>query len=398
MHPFAITVVTETYLPEINGVANTLGHLVRGLLCDENLSVQIVRPQQSALDTATKEERHEVFVVRGLPIPGYNELRFGLPCKKKLVKLWQQQPPDVIYLATEGPLGKSALAAARQLNIPTLSGFHTNFHRYIEHYHLGWAKPLVFRHLRKFHNNTKGTLVPTENQAEQLRQDGFDNISVMGRGVDLELFSPNRRDHALRQSWGVEPEEIVLIYVGRLAAEKNLDLAIKTFERSSDQGLTRKLIIVGDGPIYSDLKKRDDPRIILCGTQTGEALARHYASADIFLFPSLTDTFGNVVTEAMASGLAVISFNYAAAQMHIQHGISGYVVPFADHAKYRETCHLALKNRKQLTDVKAQAREHAETLGWPKIVQHFKAKLEQITTGETAHAIANKTSPRITTH
>ncbi|MDF1642857.1 MAG: glycosyltransferase family 1 protein [Pseudomonadales bacterium] len=392
---FLVTIVTETYPPEMNGVSNTLSHLVTGLLNYPNLAVQVVRPRQSASDTPIQQARYEELIVSGLPIPGYDGLHFGLPCKNKLLKLWRQKVPNAIYLATEGPLGTFALKAANQLSIPTLSGFHTNFHSYIQHYRLGWAKPLVFRYLRKFHNKTAGTLVPTELQAQHLRDDGFENVQVMGRGVDIELFSPTKRDQALRKSWGLKPNDIALIHVGRIAAEKNIALLIKTFEQAREQIPEIKLIIIGEGPIYDEMKKSAHPQIILCGKKTGEELAKHYASGDIFLFPSLTDTFGNVVTEAMASGLAVVGFDYAAAQMHIHSGTSGYLVPFDDQNQFIQTIIQASAQTEQLKSIKTQARRVAKTLAWSSIVQQFKSQLESIQPGDRTDVTTDKVAIRV---
>ena len=375
---FTITIVTETYLPEVNGVSNTLSHLVEGLLRYPNVSVQLVRPGQSTCDTSLQKDCFEEFVVQGLPIPGYTEMHFGLPCKNRLLKLWREKTPNAIYIATEGPLGLSALKAAKQLSIPVLSGFHTNFHSYIQHYHLPWAKPLVFRYLRKFHNKTAGTLAPSEFQAQQLRSEQFENVQVMGRGVDIELFSPEKRDQTLRESWGLKPDDIALIHVGRLSAEKNIDLAIQAFEQVRKQKPKTKLVIVGEGPICGELKRNADPQIVLCGKKSGEELAKHYASGDVFLFPSMTDTFGNVVTEAMASGLAVVSFDYAAGQMHIKPGVSGYLAPLGDQQKFIDLCIHAVTQKEKLKSIKIQSRLVAETLGWNSIVEQFKSTLEKI--------------------
>ena len=186
--------------------------------------------------------------------------------------------------ATQGPLGWSAARIAQRLQIPIFSGFHTNFHSYSEHYRLGWLEPMILRYLRMFHNRTRGTLVPSD--------------------------------------------DLAVLYVGRLAPEKNLNLAIQAYRamQQSNTTTTLKFILVGDGPLSTRLQK-DHPDLVSCGVQTGEQLAAYYASADIFLFPSHTETFGNVTLEAMASGLAVVAYDYAAAKMHITHNKTGVLVP-----------------------------------------------------------------------
>jgi len=211
---------------------------------------------------------------------------------------------------------------ARRLGLRVVSDFHTNFHSYSRHYGAGiLAQPLI-DYLRRFHNRAHSTLVPTEELAAELRDLGFTKLGVLARGVDTKLFSPEHRDPALRQSWGAGPDDLVAMCVGRIAAEKNLQLALAAYEALRAIRPTSRLVLVGDGPMAARLQARY-PEVMFPGMRTGTDLAAHYASADLFLFPSLTETFGNVTLEAMASGLAVVAFDYAAAHRHIVHGQSG---------------------------------------------------------------------------
>ena len=181
-------------------------------------------------------------------------------------------------------------------------------------------------YLRHFHNRGVQTLIPTEELAGQLQALGFLRTQVLARGVDTTLFTQQRRDPSLRQRWGAEPTDPVLLYVGRLAAEKNLELAIHAFARIRQEQPSARLVLVGDGPLASRLQARY-PDVIFPGMRIGADLAAHYASADLFLFPSLTETFGNVTLEAMASGLAVVAFDYAAAHRDVykRQGICRYI-------------------------------------------------------------------------
>lgn len=320
-----VSVVTETYPPEVNGVAMTIGRLVEGLLAREH-TVQVIRPRQHGRDHAYRDGRLEVLPLPGFPIPFYPQLRMGFPASRRLARHWRQTPPDVVHLVTEGPLGGSALATARGLGLRVFSGFHTNFHTYSRHYGVGLlAKPIV-AYLRRFHNRTDCTLVPTEELAAELRALGFHGLRVLARGVDTRLFGPERRDPALRRSWGVGPTDPVAMYVGRLAAEKNLQLVLEAYRAVRTVRPSARLVLVGDGPLASRLQAHH-PEIVFPGARIGADLAAHYASADFFLFPSLTETFGNVTLEAMASGLAVVAFDYAAAHRHIVHGRSGLLAP-----------------------------------------------------------------------
>ena len=240
---------------------------------------------------------------------------------------WRRLRPDLIHIVTEGPLGYSALRAARRLGIPVSTSFHTHFHNYSRHYHLGWLAAPIMAYLRHFHNQGVQTLVPTVELAEQLQSLGFLRTQVLARGVDTRLFSPHRRDLVLRQRWGATSETPVALYVGRLAAEKNLELAITAFRSIRQAQPATRLVLVGDGPLAARLHARH-PEFVYCGMRQGEDLATHYASADLFLFPSLTETFGNVVLEALASGLAVAAFDYATARAHVEPGRGGLLAPF----------------------------------------------------------------------
>ncbi|MDD5364310.1 MAG: glycosyltransferase family 1 protein [Gallionellaceae bacterium] len=336
-----VAMVTETYPPEINGVAMTIGRIVAALQTRDH-QVQLIRPRQRGDAPAQPDQGHLEQVLRpGFPIPSYAGLNVGLPAKRLLAKLWTLRRPDVVHIATEGPLGWSAMAAARKLAIPVLAGFHTNFHSYSRHYGMGWLKKPIHAYLRKFHNQARITVVPTRDLRDELSGQGYRNIEVLARGVDGELFRPERRSPDLRRHWGVNGTGLAVAYVGRIAPEKNLPLLIRAFEAMSRIRPDARLVLVGDGPDAAALKA-SHPHIIHAGPRTGTDLAAHYASADIFLFPSLTETFGNVILEAMASGLAVLGFDYAAAAEHIRQDESGLKVPFGDEAAFIEAaCRLA---------------------------------------------------------
>jgi len=189
------------------------------------------------------------------------------------------------------------MRAARSLGIPTVSGFHTNFHQYCKHYGLGWLQQIALRYLRWFHNQTECTLVSNQDLRVGLQSAGFNNVSILERGVDSQLFDGQRRSSQLRREWGVSDNDLVLICVGRIAAEKNLRVAIEAYREMLKRGAGVKFVIVGEGPLRSVLQK-ENTDLIFAGMQTGEQLARHYASADVFLFTSETETFGNVTLEA----------------------------------------------------------------------------------------------------
>ncbi|WP_129136282.1 glycosyltransferase family 1 protein [Luteimonas sp. YGD11-2] len=309
--------VTETWPPEINGVALTVRDLARGLWQRGHLT-DVIRPRQHDDVEPVAQE----LLVPGARLPGYNTLRFGLPAQRLLEARWHLHRPDAIYIATEGPLGWSALRAARNVGIPVATGLHTRFDLYMHDYGIGMLAPLALGWMRRFHNSAATTLVPTQVLRDELAGRGFRTLRHLPRAVDTLRFAPWRRDAALRARWGMHDDDLVVTCVGRLAAEKNLPLAIAAFRHLQRSHPRARFVLVGDGPLRATLQ-REHPDFVFCGTQTGRALAGHVASADLFLFPSRTETFGNVVLEAMASGVPVIAFDNGAAREHLRDGVHG---------------------------------------------------------------------------
>ena len=369
-----VSIVTETFPPEVNGVTLTLGHLIDGLKHRRH-RVTVVRPRQASVDRLRADP--STTIVRGLPVPGYKRMQFGLPGGRLLTRVWEKQRPDVIYIATEGPLGWSAMRAAQRLAIPTLSGFHTNFHSYSRYYRLGWLQPAVFRYLRYLHNRTSGTLVPNADLKRQLDGQGFRNVAVLGRGVDSDKFGPRYRSAELRRSWGLDERGVAAVYVGRLAPEKNLHLALETYHAMRQAGGKIRFVLVGDGPLRTSLQS-EHPELIFCGMKTGEQLARHYASGDVFLFPSETETFGNVTLEAMASGLAVVAYDYAAAREHIVHGASGLLAPCGDVAAFVQSAVRLASEPALIEHLRVRARSRATSLSWSYVVDTFEQHLKRV--------------------
>lgn len=370
--PLRIALVTETYPPEVNGVALTLARLVGGLQ-SRGHQVELVRPRQCSNETAGNDE----LLMPGLPIPGYPGLRFGLPAHRTLRKRWSRQRPDIVHVATEGPLGAAAVGAARALGLPVSSGFHTNFRAYSRHYRLGWLRSLVGGHLRRFHNRTDLTLAPTRQLADELSADGYRNVDVLARGVDTQLFNPERRSASLREGWGVAEDDPVIAYIGRLAPEKNLALVTKAFAAIAAVQPRARMLFVGDGPSLAPLRRRH-PDFIYAGMRRGEDLAQHYASADLFLFPSLTETFGNVVPEALASGLGVVAFACAAASDLIRPGQNGVTIPPGDDADFIvKAAELAAKPE-LLARLRAQAPLSITHMDWERIHDRFAGQLIEL--------------------
>lgn len=317
-----VSLVTETYPPEINGVALTVRSLANGLHALGH-DVSLVRPRQpgAAVDAPAFDE----LLVPGAALPNYPGLRFGLPAYGRIAGFWREHRPDAVYVATEGPLGWAAVRAAKQLDLPVATGFHTRFDDYLAHYGLRALTPLAFAWLRRFHNRAQATLVPTRELQVFLSGKGFRKVRHLPRAVDLDQFDPRHRDAALRAQWGLGPQGLAVIYVGRIAPEKNLDLTVGAYRAIQSRRPDARFIWVGDGPARAQLEQ-DNPDFIFAGMQRGTGLSRHYASGDLFLFASLSETFGNVTLEAMASGVPTVAFDYGAAREHITSADAGCAV------------------------------------------------------------------------
>jgi glycosyltransferase involved in cell wall biosynthesis len=370
-----LSVVTETYPPEINGVARTVGRMLQEAVAAGH-ELEVVRPDQGR---AEGEELAGVASLRvgAIALPRYPGLRMGWPAYGRLVRHWRQKRPDGVHLVTEGPLGLAALAAARRLGIPLTSALHTNFDAYGAHYGLGWLRGGIAAYLRAFHNATQCTFVPTQRQRDALLAAGYRRVEVLARGVDAELFSPARRDPALRRHWGVGEEGLAVLYVGRLAPEKNLDLLARAFQAIAAHRPEAKLVVVGEGPMAA-CWRRDHPEFVFCGARRGEDLAAHYASADCFLFPSLTETFGNVVLEAMASGLPVVGYDEAAVAECVEDGVNGLSCPPGDEEAFiAQACRLATDASLRLR-LGIAARASASERSWSDIFRRAETVIHDV--------------------
>lgn len=386
-----IAMVTETYPPEVNGVARTVALMAEGL-CARAHTVQLIRPRQNLTDRAQRATGYEELLRPGIPIPRYTQLKMGLPSGRALAQAWRERRPDIVHIATEGPLGWSALNAARRLGLPVATDFHTNFHAYSRHYGVAWLARPVAAILRRFHNRADCTMVPTGEMAADLGRMGFERLRVVGRGVNAGTFSPERRRAELRARWGAGEHDVVALCVSRFAPEKNFPLVLEAYEAMRRAEPATRLVLVGDGPLEEALRAANTGSVIAGRLVNGE-LSAHYASADVFLFPSLSETFGNVTLEAMASGLAVVAYRTAAARQHIEDGVSGLLAEPGDRAGFIAHAVSLARDPQLARELGRAARAAAAPVSWERITADFEAVLQETALQhaarrETAHAAA----------
>lgn len=373
-----IAVVTETWPPEINGVALSLLQLCKGLQ-QKGHKILLIRPEQN-------EQCHEFIpnrecLVLAQPVPRYPGLKFGWPQYLKVGHALDEFQPQVVHIVTEGPLGLAALQAAKSRNIPVTSGFHSPFHDFSRFFDLAFLVKPIQHYLRWFHNNTQVTCVPSHDTEQALRQFGIScPLKVVGRGVDTSRFSPRHRSERLRQQWGAFADTTVMLYVGRLSPEKEIHVLIDAYlAMPQTQKSKIKLVIVGDGPDQARLQALSaNSDVVFTGSLTGHELAMAYASADVFVFASQVETFGNVVLEAMASGLPVVAYDYACARQNVEHGETGWLSPLGQTAHLMQ-CLYQLPNNRVLRQMGLRAMQQAEKMGWQYPVQQLEQALYQVT-------------------
>ena len=372
-----IAIVTETWPPEINGVALSMMQLCQGL---QRLGhkILLVRPVQK--ETCAEFHPEQECLVLSQPIPKYPSLQFGWPQYLKVTKAFEKFSPDVVHIVTEGPLGLTALQAAKAKKIAVSSGFHSPFQDFSRFFDLAFLVKPIQRYLTWFHNSTDVTCVPSQYTEQALRGFGVTcPLVVVGRGVDTVRFSPKHRSQRLRQQWGVDADTRVMLYVGRLSPEKEVDVLIKSFHALQvQQGVNIKFVIVGDGPDRIRLSKMTTSKdVIFMGSLGGHELATAYASADVFTFASQADTFGNVVLEAIASGLPVIAYDYVCAHQHVKHNITGWLSPLGHTTDLIQSI-CRLPPLPQLRQMGLLASESVQHSSWQFPVQQLEQALYQV--------------------
>jgi glycosyltransferase involved in cell wall biosynthesis len=315
-----VALFTETFLPRVDGIVNTLCWTLRGLV-EAGCEPLVVAPRGN---TALMPGVH-VIGATSMPFPLYPEVRLAL-MGPGIGQQLDRFRPDVVHLVGPVVNGVGGLLYAQRRGIPVLASFHTNLAHYTRHYSLGWLEAWVWRALRTVHNRCALTLCPSHALLRDLRGHGFERLRYWSRGVDTTQFAPERASRAWRRQLGVEDDTPLLLYVGRLAREKRVADLVPVLRRLTD-GRSRErvhLAVVGDGPARAELEQTfAGLPVTFMGYLQGEALATAYASSDLFVFPSDSEAFGNVVLEAMASGLPVVAAAAGGVGDLVEHGATG---------------------------------------------------------------------------
>jgi glycosyltransferase involved in cell wall biosynthesis len=381
-----VTIVTETYFPQVNGVSRTLGQLV-GLLQRAGDVVQLVHP-----DYGESPAKERVHLVKSVSLPFYKELYLPLPPFRGVHRAIDGFAPDVVHIATEATLGLSVLRHVLSRKLPTVSSFHTNFDQYSAHYRVGFSSGTIWRYLRWFHNRTRETYVPSRATIAELEARGFERLVLWPRGVDSHLFRPDRpgRDE-VRAAHGFQPDDVVIAYVSRIAAEKNIGHLTEAFEAVQAQRPRVKYLFVGDGPARAEVERRMAGRAVFAGYRTGEDLADHYAAADLFAFSSLTETFGNVVLEAMASGLPVVALRAGGVGDTVRSGETGTLVePGTPPSAFAEALISLVDDTEERRRRADAARSYALSQSWDEIMGALRGRYQAVIEAASPRAVATR--------
>jgi glycosyltransferase involved in cell wall biosynthesis len=313
-----IALFSEVYWPMVSGVGVTLLRLTDALHA---------RGHQVRVYSATyalppdTPDRPEVHRSPSVPLFLYPDVQWAFPRLREVVDDLAAFGPDLVHVATEFSLGIAGVKAAKQLGLPLIASAHTDYDQYAARYGVTWALRAGWHYLRWFYGQAHRVLCPSRIYEEAVHAHGVPHTGIWSRGVDPEVFAPRFRSARYRAALGVGPDDLLVTYIGRIAREKNLGLLLEAWETLAPERGGAKLALVGRGPLEDDIRRRDIPGVHVLGLLQGEALSAAYASADVFAFPSSTETFGNSLLEAMGSGLPSLVAG------------SGGVLEFAEHER-----------------------------------------------------------------
>jgi glycosyltransferase involved in cell wall biosynthesis len=362
-----IALFSETFVPQRNGVALVLWRLVRYLSHNGHQVLVATADPGTPLEEPELPPNVRLVKVPGWKLPRYPDLTMARLFSPRVAREVVAFRPDVVHLVTEYSMGLTGLTLARRMGWPRLASFHTNIPSYLPYYGFGWASRWCWAYLRWFHNRVGLTLCPSETSRRELLARGFRNVRVWGRGVDTSFFRP-RWDSGRPEvsSAGSQGTPIRLLYVGRLTPEKEIPVLFRAYERARqlDPGLSLELILAGDGAYSPRMRSGAPPGVKFTGYLEGEALSQAYARADVFVFPSRTETLGNVVLEAMASGLPVVAAAEGGTLENVRHGVNGLLVPGGDADRFAEAIVTLARDGALRLRLARNARSWAEERSW----------------------------------
>jgi glycosyltransferase involved in cell wall biosynthesis len=318
-----IALFSEVYWPMVSGVGVTLLRLTKAL---EERGHQVRVYSASYPLPKGQPDRPEVHRSPSIPLFLYPDVHWAFPRLRDVIADAARFRPDVVHVATEFALGLAGLKAARQLSLPLVASAHTDYDKYATRYGVDWALRVGWHYLRWFYGQAHCVLCPSRIYEQHLHSRGVTHTGVWSRGVDPAWFHPRFRTEAYRKALGVGPNDLLVTYIGRIAREKNLALLMEAWDALAPHRGSAQLALVGRGPLEDEIRRREIPGVHVLGLMHDRVLSEAYASADIFVFPSATETFGNSLLEAMGSGLPPLAAAAGGVLEFAQHGRNAWLV------------------------------------------------------------------------
>lgn len=359
-----IAYFTESLLPLVDGVSVTLKQLFDDLE-DRGVEFRVYAPFTPPAGLAWA---HRVRTLPSVRFPLYTDYRMVVPWGRRLAREVDAWAPDVVHVVSPTPGGAWARSYARRRGLPLVASFHTHFVSYFRYYRVRALERFGWWALRRFYRPFHLVFTPSRTMADELETRGIHPVRIWGRGIDTDRFSPAWRDPELRASVGAGHDRPLLLMVSRLVKEKDLLDLPPMARHLEERGLSFRLALVGDGPLREELEEAL-PDAFFAGHQTGETLARWYASADVFVFPSTTETFGNVVQESLASGVPAVVVDIGGPQTVIEPGVTGLVARARDPEELARQVGRLLRDRELRGRMAEAARSHMLGRSWPRVNQ-----------------------------
>lgn len=365
MHKFKIALFTGNYNHIKDGVSLTLNRLVKFLI-NNHIDVRIYGP---TIENPPMEHSGELYAVPSISAPGRDEYRISLFFPEAMKLDLEEFKPDLIHVATPDLLGLSALKFARKRNIPLVSSYHTHFPSYLKYYNLEVIEPLLWKYLFWYYQNCEKLFVPSQSMISLLEKKGIDSntLALWSRGVETDLFNPIKRDESYRAKLGFAKEDVVISFVSRIVWEKDIRTVIDSCRLLLNKLPNTKFLIGGDGPAREAMQQ-ELPEAIYEGHIFGEQLAKLYASSDVFLFPSDTETFGNVTLEAMSSGLPAVVSDSVGANSIVLNGKTGYITTPRNPEAFAKCLFTLCSDHDLRKEMSKNARKRAQTFEWSAIM------------------------------
>jgi len=391
--PKRVALFTGAYNHIADGVSLTLNRLVERLE-QQGVEVRVFAP---TVDNPAIDHAGTLVPAPSVPLPGRSEYRVTLGLTPSVQRELEAFDPTLVHIATPDLLGQQAMSAAQEAGIPVVASYHTHFSSYLKYYHLDLLESALWSYLRRFYQQCEHVYVPSTAIGESLKEhDITEGLRLWQRGVNTDRFRPDHRSPDWRRSYGIDDNEVVVAFVSRLVWEKGLDVYADVIQRLEQKGIPHRSMVVGDGPARDELERRL-PSTTFTGFLEGDDLARAYASSDVFLFPSDTETFGNVTLEAMASGLPTVCANAAGSRDLVNHEDTGLLCRPGDVEAFAEATKRVVLDTDLRNSMSTAAHERAQDFTWTTILDRMHEYYDEVL-GDVATSASASRSRSLAVH